>query len=181
MSEDPYTGLLLASFLDPDARSTVRRGILAGRSGVTSASSVDSLKGVLWPTRGIDLVAQFGHGADAAMLLVEHKRFMTPSNRPGYRSNPNADPPWQTDQVYAAMMTGNEPPSWLQGIPMCQTKTFVVLDAYGKSMERMFPDGEFNDRWLVTSYPQFGAVLRAGYEQGVRGLVPLLTALYAGS
>jgi len=111
------------------------------------------------------------------MLFVEHKRFHSPSHAPGYKSNPGA--PWQTDQVYAAM-TQNEPPSWLGGIPPCQVKSFVVLDAYGKTMEQLFPDGQFNDQWLVTSYPQFGAVLRVGYEEGVRGLVPLLAALYAG-
>ena len=33
---------------------------------------------------------------------------------------------------------------------------------------------------MVTSYPQFGAVLRKDYERGVRGLVPLLATLYAG-
>lgn len=61
-----------------------------------------------------------------------------------------------------------------------QVTNLVVLDAYGKSMEQLFPDGQFNDRWLVTSYPAFGAVLRVGYEQGAGGLVPLLAAMYAG-
>jgi hypothetical protein len=33
---------------------------------------------------------------------------------------------------------------------------------------------------LVTSYHQFGSVLRAAYDRGVPGLVPLLVGLYAG-
>jgi hypothetical protein len=122
-------------------------------------------------------VVRFGHGSGAALLLVEHKRFHTDSHRPGYKTNPDA--PWQTDVVYAAT-TGNEPPPWLTEALPSQVKDFVVLDAYGKSMEQLFPGGQFNDQWLVTSYPQFGAVLRAGHEQGVQGLVPLLSALYAG-
>lgn len=177
LEENPYTGLLLASLLDPDASSTVRRALLAGGSEVTSVSCAGPLTAAQWPTRGVDLVARFGHGAGAALLLVEHKRFRTQSHRPGHQNNPDA--PWQTDQAYAAA-TGNDPPSWLGEIRADQVKNFVVLDAYGHSMEEMFPGGQFNARWQVTSYSQFGAVLRAGYEQGVRGLVGLLEALYAG-
>ena len=177
LSEDPYTGLLLASLLDPDARSTVCQGLLAGGSEAASASCAGPPTAAQWPTRGVDLVVRFGHGADATLLLVEHKRFRSPSHAPGYKNHPDA--PWQTDQVYAAV-AGNEPLSWLGEIPGSQVKAFAVLDAYGKNMEQLFPGGQFNDRWLVTSYPQFGAVLRAGHEQGVRGLVPLLAALYAG-
>lgn len=177
VSENPYTGLLLAGLLDPDARSTVCRGLLAGGPEITSPSRVGPLTAAQWPTQGVDLVVRFGHGADAALLLVEHKRFHSHSHAPGYKSNPHA--PWQTDQVYAAT-TCNEPPPWLGDVPTCQVKTLVVLDAYGKNMEQLFPGGQFNDQWLVTSYLQFGAVLRAGYKQKVRGLVPLLAALYAG-
>lgn len=57
----------------------------------------------------------------------------------------------------------------------------VVLDGYGLPMERIFPDGEFNDGWLVTSYHEFESVLRAAYDRSVPGLVPLLVGLYAGS
>ncbi len=178
LSEDPYTGLLLAALLDPDARSSVLRGILAGGGMSASALSSSPLTAVQWPTRGIDLVARFGHGAGAELLFVEHKRVGSPSHCPGYKTNPQA--PWQTDQLYSAVV-GSEPPAWLDGASADQAKTFVVLDGYGMSMEQLFPGAESNDRWAVTSYRQFGAVLRAEHSRGVRGLVPLLAALYACS
>lgn len=65
-------------------------------------------------------------------------------------------------------------------MPPAQASHCVVLDGYGLPMERIFPDGEFNDRWLVTSYRQFGNVLRAAYDRGVPALVPLLVGLHAG-
>jgi hypothetical protein len=177
LSEDPYTGLLLASLLDPDASPTVCRGLLAGGSEATPAYCAGPLTAAQWPTQGVDLVVRFGHGANATILLVEHKRFHSHSHAPGYKTNPDA--PWQTDQVYAAT-TRIESPPWLCGISPRKVTNLVVLDAYGKSMEQLFPGGQFNDRWLVTSYQAFGAVLRAGYRQRVGGLVPLLAAMYAG-
>lgn len=177
LGEDPYTGLLLAALLDPDARSSVLRGILAGAPASASAFSSSPLTAAQWPTRGVDLVARFGHGAASELLLVEHKRFRSHSHAPGYRRDPDA--PWQTDQVYSAAM-GSEPPAWLGEASANQVKNFIVLDAHGKSMEQLFPGGQFNDRWTVTSYLQFGAALRAEHSRGVRGLVPLLAALYAG-
>jgi hypothetical protein len=57
---------------------------------------------------------------------------------------------------------------------------FVVLDAHGMNMEQLFPDGAVNEKWMVTSYPQLGALPRRECERGVRGLVPLLATLYAG-
>jgi hypothetical protein len=178
LSEDPYTGLLLASLLDPDASSTVCTGLLAG-ANVASMRLIGPLTGVQWPTQGVDLIVRFGRGADTAMLFVEHKRFRSHSHAPGYKNN-NGEAPWQTDQVFVAIAQ-NEPPSWLAGeSTTCQPKTFLVLDAYGKEMEQLFPEGQYNNQWDVTSYPQFGSVLRIAYEKGVRGLVPLLSALYAG-
>lgn len=177
LSENPYTGLILAAVLNPDTRSTVCQGLMAGGSETASAFRTNSLTAAQWPTKGVDLVVRFGHGLESQFLLVEHKRFRSDSHRPGYRTDPHA--PWQTDVVYAAA-TGNDAASWLGDDPASRVKGFIVLDAYGKSMDQLFPGGQFNDKWLVTSYPQFGRVLRAAYEQGVRGLVPLLAALYAG-
>jgi hypothetical protein len=58
---------------------------------------------------------------------------------------------------------------------------FLVLDGYGKAMDQIFPGGLHNPEWAVTGYRQFGAILRAEHNRGVRGLIPLLTTLYAGS
>lgn len=58
---------------------------------------------------------------------------------------------------------------------------FVVFDGFGKEMDQLFPAALHNDKWAVTSYPQFGAALRAEHDRGVCGLIPLLSALYAGS
>ena len=48
-------------------------------------------------------------------------------------------------------------------------------------IDAAYPCGVHNERWAVTSYPQFAAVLRAEHDQGATGLVPPLATLYAGS
>jgi hypothetical protein len=175
-SEDAYTGLLLAGLLTPEAGATVCQALMAGE-----ASLPDPLPwpvaGAVWPRWGADLVAWTADDKGAVMLVVEHKRFESHSNAPGYRTDPAS--PWQTDQVYEEVTRG-EPPSRVVGLPPARADYYVVLDGYGLPMERIFPDGEFNDYWLVTSYRQFGSVLRTGYDRGVPGLVPLLVGLYAG-
>jgi hypothetical protein len=177
LSEDAYTGLLLAALLEPDAGPVVGQGLLAGSQGAAHLAEPRTVSAAQWPTRGADLVVLVESGADSEVLIVEHKRFRSPSHASGYRRDPRA--PWQTDQVSAAV-TSSQRPSWLSGFPSHPKTRFIVLDAYGKIMEQLFPAGQFNDHWLVTGYPQFGSVLRAAHARRVRGLVPLPTGLYAG-
>lgn len=179
LDENPYTGLLLAALLDPDASSTTVRGLLAGRtSGATP--SWTAVTAVQWPSRGADLVARLGEceGEGEWAIVVEHKRFRSPSHAPGYKKDPASA--WQTDQLYSAL-TGSTPPTWLADVATGRSPALVVLDAYGKSMDQLFPAGKHNALWSVTSYAQLGSVLRAAHEEGVRGLVPLLATLYAGA
>jgi hypothetical protein len=174
-SEDAYTGLLIAGLLSPETSTTVCQALMAGSP--LPAPPPWPVAGAVWPRWGADVVAWADDDDGAVALVVEHKRFESHSNAPGYRSDP--DSPWQTDQVYGEIVRG-EPPSRVAGIPQAQVAHCVVLDGYGLPMERIFPDGEFNDRWLVTSYHEFGSVLRAAYDRSVPGLVPLLVGLYAG-
>jgi hypothetical protein len=177
VTENPYTGLLLAALLDPDARAAVVRGLLAGDPRAGSGRATRDVSAAQWPTGGVDLVVDLS-GDPAATLLVEHKRFKSHSHRPGYRRDPQAA--WQTDKIYRELQ-GLDSPRWLVASPSTDEWHLIVLDAYGKSMEQMFPNADFNDRWIVTSYAAFGAVLRAEHTDSTRGLVPLLAALYAGS
>ena len=177
-SEKQYTGVLLAALLDSDASATVCRALLACKFGPMAAATFGHPKTVHCPDKGPDLVAILEHEAEEVLLIVEHKRFGSPSHAPGHETDPDA--PWQTDRIYAEA-TQKGPPLWLSVAgATCKETYFIVLDAHGMSMEQLFPDGEFNEPWMVTSYPQFGAVLRKDYERGVRGLVPLLATLYAG-
>jgi len=175
-SEDAYTGLLLAGLLDPETSATVCQALVAGDASLPVPPPWP-VSGAVWPRWGADLVAWADEDEGAVVLVVEHKRFESHSNAPGYRTDP--DSPWQTDQVYEEVTRG-EPPSRVVGLPLARAVYYVVLDGYGLPMERIFPDGEFNVHWLVTSYRQFGSVLRTGYDRGVPGLVPLLASLYAG-
>ncbi len=176
LPENPYTGLLLAALLDPAAQGTVLRALAAGDP--RTAPSQAAVTAVRWPTRGPDLVVRQGTGRDAVATLIEHKRFDSPSHAPGYKSNPDAA--WQTDQAYDASQAA-DPPLWLDGIDPGGTQHYIVLDAFGKTIEELYPGGSHNSHWTVTSYAQFGDTLRRAYAQGNLGLAPLIRALYAGS
>lgn len=175
-SEDAYTGLLLAGLLDPETSAIVCQALMASEVSLPDPPPWP-VAGAVWPRWGADLVAWTDDHEGPVVLVVEHKRFQSHSNAPGYRTNP--DSPWQTDQVYEEVARG-EPPSRVAGLPPARAVHYVVLDGYGLPMERIFPGGEFNDHWLVTSYREFGSILRTRYDQGVPCLVPLLSGLYAG-
>jgi muconolactone delta-isomerase len=177
MGEVNYTGLVLAAMLDPDAGDCVLGALLAGLPPRPAATLVPAASYA--PSRGVDLVVPMECNGAAELLIAEFKRFGSPSHAPGYKTDPQAA--WQTDQAYEAA-TGIRPaPRWLyDDLVDHQRKTFLVVDTYGRPMDQTFFDGAHNAEWGVTSYAQFGAVLRAGHERGTRGLVPLLRALYAG-
>jgi hypothetical protein len=177
LTEDPFTGLVLAGLLNPQCASSVCRALLSGLD--PSLSSCECLPAsAYWPSSGVDLVIEAQRRGRRELVVVEHKRFASPSHAPGYKKNPDSQ--WQTDQVYEAA-TGDYWPRWMHetdpGLPV----RFIVLDGYGKPMEQLYPGGLHNEKWAVTSYSQFGAVLRDEHGQGVQGLVPLLATLYAGS
>ncbi|WP_199546329.1 hypothetical protein [Streptomyces sp. N35] len=133
-----------------------------------------------WPSSGVDLVIEVELRTRCEVIVVEHKRFDSPSHRPGYKTKDNA--PWQTDAAYdAATGATKRPPRWMRRTDADHPVKFVVLDGYGKSMDQLYPDGLHNKKWSVTSYPQLGRVLRAEHDRGVGGLVPLLATLYSGS
>jgi len=178
MGEEKFTGLVLAALLDDlETGDCVLAALLAGLPSRPAATLVPAA--AYGPSRGVDLVVPMECNGAVELLIAELKRFGSPSHAPGYKTDPQAA--WQTDQAYEAA-TGIRPaPSWLYddlvGYPK---KTFLVVDTYGRPMDQTFYDGQHNQEWGVTSYAQFGAVLRAGYERGIRGLVPLLRALYIG-
>lgn len=176
LPEDPYTGLLLAALLDPFAQQAVLRALAAGDPPRPPSRAV--VTAVRWPTRGVDLVILQGAEADVIATLVEHKRFRSPSHAPGYKKDPDAA--WQTDQAFEASQAA-EPPGWLDGIEPGHSRRYLVLDAYGKDIDQLFPGGTHNSEWTVTGYGEFGSALREAHKQGTPGLGPLLTTLYAGS
>ena len=134
-SEDAYTGLLLAGLLAPETSMTVCQALVAGGGSFPSPPPWP-VTGAVWPRWGADLVAWADDDDGAVALVVEHKRFESHSNAPGYRSDP--DSPWQTDQVYGEIIRG-EPPSRVAGMPPARASQCVVLDGYGLPMERIFP------------------------------------------
>ena len=173
--EDSYTGLILSALLEePDTAASVLGALLAGlptRPDITplpvSAYSPSSI---------VDLVVPMQCQGCPELLIAEHKRHHSHSNAPGSRNDPDA--PWQTDQAYEGA-TGLRDAPWLYGdLRDVEAKTFVVLDVWARPMDRTFYWGEHNDKWALTSYARFGAVLRAEHERGVPHLVPLLSALY---
>ncbi len=176
MGENPYTGLLLSALLDPDASSATVRGLLAS-TVQNRPTVVPGVASAQWPSRGPDLIVDLEYGYDREVLVVEHKRFNSISHAPGYKRTGNSNAPWQTDVVYERMTKDRLP--YRRVARHDGPIVFVVLDLYGKPMEELYPGGIHNEHWIVTSYAQFGAVLRAEYELGARGLVPLLSAIYA--
>lgn len=175
LAENAYNGLLLAAMLDPATQPAVLRALYSGEPRLTVSSAL--VTAVHWPTSGVDLVVRQGNGARSVTTLIEHKRFASPSHAPGYKSNPDAA--WQTDRAYEATLLP-EPPSWLAGYLPGSPVRFVVLDGFGKSMDRLYEGGEHNDRWALTGYGTFGQSLWRAHKAGTPGLVALLTALYAG-
>ena len=178
-SEKQYTGLLLAALLDPDASATVCHALLDGGLDKATAPVVGHPTTVYAPDKGPDITLRLTDRATDLLLVVEHKRFRSPSHAPGYKKH-HQTAAWQTDQTIEAA-GWDDPPLWLSltGAPSA-AKKFIVFDAHGMNMEQLFPGGEYNDDWSVTSYRTFSAELRRAFEGGVRGLVPLLAALYAG-
>ena len=174
LGEDAYTGLLLSALLDPVAAPAVYAALLSGRPATRGRP-----QGVLdaeWPSRGVDLIVWAGRPVAPRVLLVEHKRFASPSHAPGYRNNPQSA--WQTDQVHEAA-TGTNGAAAIPGVPSGGELDLVVLDAGGRTMEQMFPLGAHNTRWHVTGYRELGDVFRVRHDAGTAGLVPLLRGLYA--
>ncbi|MEE1782771.1 hypothetical protein PUR71_07555 [Streptomyces sp. SP17BM10] len=176
MTEDPFTGLILAGLLAPESAPSVCRALLTGLDPWLQTDDI-LLLSAYWPASGVDLVVEAQRRGRRELVVVEHKRFASPSHAPGYKKDPEAL--WQTDQVYEAA-TGDYWPRWMHETDPDLPVRFVVLDGYGKPMDQLYPGGLHNAKWAVTSYPQFGAVLRAEHDRGVRGLIPLLTTLYAG-
>ncbi|KAA6212026.1 hypothetical protein CP973_21260 [Streptomyces albofaciens JCM 4342] len=177
LTEDSFTGLILAGLLDPDSAPSVCRALFVSLNPSSRVDVVLPLSAYC-PSSGVDLVVEAQQQDFRGLVVVEHKRFTSPSHAPGYKKNPNAR--WQTDQVYEAA-TSDYWPRWMHETDPSLPVAFVVLDGYGKPMEQLFPGGLHNEKWAVTSYSQFGAVLRAEHDRGVRGLIPLLAALYAGA
>ncbi|UQW99211.1 hypothetical protein [Streptomyces sp. RerS4] len=176
LTEDPFTGLILAGLLNPESAPSVYRALLADLNPSSRAHDALPLS-AYWPSSGVDLVVEAQQRDRRELVVVEHKRFTSPSHAPGYKKNPDAR--WQTDQVYEAA-TSDYWPRWMYETDPSLPVRFIVLDGYGKSMEQLYPGGLHNEKWAVTSYSQFGAVLRAEHDRGVRGLIPLLATLYAG-
>ena len=131
-----------------------------------------------WPRSGVDLLVRIEAAPRNRLVFVEHKRFRTHSHAPGYRNDKNAA--WQTDCAVDAATKATATPRWLLGVDLEVDLDFIVLDAHGMEMDQLFPGREQNRRWDVTSYAQLGAALRSRHCEGIRGLVPLLAALYAG-
>ncbi|WP_331773284.1 hypothetical protein OG948_58865 (plasmid) [Embleya sp. NBC_00888] len=176
MKEIPYTGLILAGLLDPESAPSVCHALLAGHDPSLRTDDVR----VLWPycpSSGVGLVFEVHRPDRRELVVVEHKRFRSPSHAPGYRTNPGA--PWQTDVAHEAA-TSDYWPQWMHETDPELPVRFVVLDGYGKPMDQMFPSGLRNEHWAVTGYSQFAAILRAEHDRGVRGLIPLLSTLFAG-
>lgn len=174
LGEDAYTGLLLSALLDPGAAAAVYEALLPARPATPGGPP--RVREARWPSSGVDLIVEAVIGNVTRCLLMEHKRFKSPSHAPGYRTNPEAA--WQTDQTYEAAI-GSAGAAPIPGVPAGSAVDMVVLDAGDRTMAQMFPGGEHNAHWQVTGYRNFGAALRARHAAGTTGLVPLLRALYA--
>ncbi|MFC1405740.1 MULTISPECIES: hypothetical protein [Streptacidiphilus] len=175
MGEENYTALILSGLLDPHAGAAVLAALLAGLPPRPAGTPVPAA--AYAPSNGVDLVVPMRVQGRTELLIVEHKRFKAASHVPKGEENPNFD--WQTDHAYEGA-TGLRSAPWLYGDLIELDKTCLVLDVYGRPMDRTFYDGLHNEKWTVTSYAQFGAVLRTAFERGVPGLVPLLCTLYIG-
>ncbi len=152
------------------------RALLAGLDPSLTADDA-TVATTYWPSCGVDLVLEAQRRGHGELIVVEHKRFSSPSHAPGYKKNEDAL--WQTDQVYQPATSGYWP-GWMHETDSDLPVRFVVLDGYGKHMDQMFPGGLHNSEWSVTGYGQFASVLRAEPDRGTRGLTPLLTTVYAG-
>jgi hypothetical protein len=173
--EVAYTGLIFSALIEPGSRAAVCRALL-GEAPADGDQAGSSPVAVRWPNRGVDLIVEFGEADERRVILMEHKRFRSPSHAPGYRTDPDAL--WQTDQVYESV-TSAAPPDWFDGLGPAAELTFLVLDVHGKTMDQMYPGGRHNKAWRVTGYQEFGSALRGFFENGTRGLVPLLSALHS--
>ena len=185
LNEAAFTAILLAALLDPESRETAVAALLAD----TPADTLRS-RGLLTlqsaPGSVMDLVLGFGEQPDLTAVVIEAKRFESPSN--ACRSA-RGQWLWQTDTAVedSAEM---DPPAWLWGVRQGQVHDFVLLDAYSRPAGTVFPahpanpdwpKARHNHRWRTVGYAEFGAALRRAHDSGTRGLVPLLTALWADS
>jgi hypothetical protein len=150
-----YTGLIFSALIEPGSRAAVCRA-LVGEVLADGDQAGSSPVAVRWPNRGVDLIVECGDAAERRVILMEHKRFRSPSHAPGYRTDPDAL--WQTDQVYESVSSA-APPAWFDGLGPAADLTYLVLDVHGKTMDQMDPGGRHNKAWQVTGYREFGSAL----------------------
>ena len=185
LNEAAFTAILLAALLEPASRDTAVATLLAG----TPAASLRS-RGPLTlqsaPGSVMDRVLGFGEQPDLVAVVIEAKRFESPSNACW---SGRGEWLWQTDTAVEDS-TESDPPPWLWGVRRGQVHDFVLLDAYSRPAGTVFPEkpanpdwpkARHNHRWRTVGYAELGATLRSAYDSGTSGLVPLLTALWADS
>jgi hypothetical protein len=113
----------------------------------------------------------------AVAVVIEAKRFESPSN---WCWSAQGEWLYQTD-VAVEDSTEVEPPGWLWGVHQNQAHDFVLVDALSRPASTLFPGARHNHRWRTVGYADLGATLRTAHDCGTRGLVPLLTTLWADS
>ena len=185
LNEAAFTAILLAALLDPESRDTAVAALLAG----TPADSLRS-RGPLTlqsaPGSVMDLVLGFGEQPDLVAVVIEAKRFESPSNACW---SARGEWLWQTDTAVEDS-TEIDSPAWLWGVRQGQVHDFVLLDAYSRPASTVFPEepanpdwpkARHNHRWRTVGYAELGAALRCAHDSGTPGLLPLLSALWADS
>jgi hypothetical protein len=111
LNEAAFTAILLAALLDPDSRDTVTTVLLAN----TPADSLRIAGPMILqsaPGSVMDLVLGFWEQPNLAAIVVEAKRFESPSN-PCWSAQ--GEWLWQTD-VAVEDSADAEPPGWLWGV-----------------------------------------------------------------
>jgi hypothetical protein len=176
LNEAAFTAILLAALLDPDSRDTVTTALLADAPAeALHAHGPLTLQSA--PGSVMDLILGFGEQPDMAAVVIEAKRFESPSNE---CRSAQGEWLWQTD-VAVEDSAEVEPPGWLWGVHHGQIHDFVLIDAFSRPASTVFPGARHNHRWRTVGYAEIGATLRTAYDCGIRGLVPLLTTLWADS
>lgn len=185
LNEASFTAILLAALLEPQSRETIVAALLADTSSVAlherGPLTLQSAPGSV-----MDLVLGFGKQPNLTAVVIEAKRFESPSNACW---SARQEWLWQTD-VAVEDSTEAQPPKWLRGVGPGQIHDFILLDAFSRPASVIFPArpknpdwpvARHNDRWRTVGYAELGAFLRGAYDSGIGGLVPLLTAMWADS
>lgn len=185
LDEEVWTGLLTAALLTPETNRVVLNAL-------GFAGELQRLEPVVAP---IDLLLEVVEIESTSYKFLEAKGYGSPSNAPGYRSDPNAS--WQTDRLHS-LVTGfstcdqcgydeacgehgcpvcrgsledaphsRKPPAWFESGMRGDGNEFVVLDFAGRDMEEIYPGGICNDAWRVLKRGVLLQRLRSRYDEAV--------------